>query len=232
MKYVASLILLLSSCIFAHELRFDTNKDVSLNTLRDFIPGGLIVQDDEVKRAYQQKKFFVNRYLNNNKLSDKDKGYLRNVLLNGIYSLALKDIFEKEKINITKDVSYSYYLANKDRFRVPDTIDVYVLTFKDKEDAKSYSLSDRNSSVSFSINRFESLNVDDLKPSFALSLFDLKENQLTDVIVRNKKYIRMYYNNKKVDSYFSYEDVKEDIEKLLFSKKKMKILDKIREGSK
>ncbi len=197
------------------------NEDISLETLQNTVPRGVIVSSDEVKKDYKRKLFFAKKYLKN---MTRDQELILDLeIINLLSTLEIKKLLAKKALKISDDVSYSYYLANKQRYILPATFDLYILTFNKKEDADKYEIN-RNIPKPESKKKYRNFEIDSLTPNYVLALHDLKENTLTKTYKVKDKFIRVYFANKKDISYVPYEQVKQNIVDDLLQKKQREFL--------
>lgn len=224
-KYIA---LLLPFLLNAQSITFSIDDNLSLETLRESVPPTLIVGDEEVQKSFNKELFFAKNFLKDAKEKDLQSAKLN--LINFFYKKEVQKLFEKEKINITEDISYSYYLDNKNKYTIPALIDYTILVFKTEEDAKNFTLEQNNKIKPESRIRNSKFIQSELPRSFSLALMNLKPYSLSEIFTYNDKITRLYYISKIDAKAQDYQDVKAQIENYLFSLKRKEILNKILEN--
>lgn len=222
MKFLV--FLFLPVLIFAKDICISTD-DISTDTLRFMLPKTIKVDDKELHKNYKRKVLLANLYLKD--MTKTKKEIIDYVTISELSELSIDEILKKEKQeNITEEIAKSYYVANKDEFKKPKTIDLVVLTFKNKKEADSYN-KDKNLPKPEETNIFENLNVDSLMPSYSLAVKDLETNKLSDTFMQNNKNIRIYITKVDHARSLDFEEAQEEIKSLLANKNKIAILNKI-----
>lgn len=208
--------------LLSKDLCFDVDKNISAEIIQSIIPSFLIIQNSDLEDAFKMKQFFAKKFLKT--LTNEDKEKLQYTLIDTLYKYQIDKIYKEEKAtNITDDIAYSYYLANKEKYFLPEQVDLKVLIFKDKKEADTF---DQNSSK-FETNQFLNLSIENLLPEISLAILNLNPNEISKTILSNDHYIRASYTNKRKSHYASFEEVKESIKNTLLEKKQNEIIEKI-----
>lgn len=219
-------LLVLPFLIFAKQFTFDTDSKISLQTKKSFVSKGIIVDDAEIEKSFNNKKLLADTYLNELKKEDQEK--LNYMFIEFLNNLEIQKISEKEKSKITDEVSYSYYLANKESFSIPESIDLNIYEFENEKDARDYNQS-TNLPKPKKINLLKGIILNEITPNYILALKGLELNQLSDVYKQNSIFVRVMIFNKHKKQYLTYEQSKANIEEYLFTKKQNEILKEIYE---
>lgn len=224
MKYIA-IVLFAPLMLCAKPINFSVDTNISLDTLKAFVPRGVIVEDKFVKNDYEKNLFFAKRYLDSMNKDEKQKASF--VFLKTLANLELEKIYQKEKaVNISDDIAYSYYLSHKDDFKTPKSVDMVVLTFKNETDAQKYSL-EQNRPKPQDKKVYNDFSFSNMIPNFLFTLTNLEANTLSSINRYNDKFIRIYYTKIRESSFQPYKQVKNHIKNILLSKKQTEIADKI-----
>lgn len=217
-------ILLIPYLLYANEIKVKIDNNVSLDTLKSFVSPGFIIEDEVLKEDLEKRVSLAKKFTKN--LTSEKKEKVKYLMIGNLSNLETNEILNKEKINITEEIAYSYYTANKDeKYKTKGYIDLVVLTFEDKKQADSYSL-DSNKTKPKERKFYNKLSLDDISPNFLLSVLNLKENTLSDTFVFNKSYIKAYYTDKDTSGYIPYNQVKQEIINYLVQKNENDLIDK------
>lgn len=222
MRYL--FILLTPYILFASQINIKIDNNVSLETMKSSVRKGFIIEDEVIKEDLDKKVLLANKFIKN--LTDAKNDKIKFLTIKSLSDLETNEILNKEKINVTDEIAYSYYLANKDeKYTSKGSVDLAVLTFDDKKQADSYSL-DSNKTKPKDTKFYNKLSLDDITPNFLLAILNLEKNTLSDTLVFNKNYIRVYYTQKDTSGYKAYNEVKEDIINYLVGKNQEDLINK------
>lgn len=209
--------------LFANEICITPDSNVSVDYLRQFVPSSLVVENDQIKKAYNRDVIFANRFLANITKNEKIKVSIATTQT--LSNLYIQDLLKKEQIDISDDIAYSYYVVNKNKFKTQETMNIMVLTFDNKKNAENYNIKTmlpKPEDKKF----YKDFKVKGLSPNYTLVLNTLEPKELSKTYAVNKKYVRTYYYSKKPEKYREFKDVKITIKKLLAEKKRNEIIEK------
>lgn len=211
--------------LLSKEICLDIDKNISTNTMQSTVPEFIVVQDTDLKNDLKMKRSFAKDFLKT--INEKEKEKLTYATIETLYKYQKDKIFEKEKAtNITDDIAYSYYIVNKEKFFIPEQINLRIFIFKNKKDADNF---DKNS-TNVEVKDFHNLPADGILPEISLAILNLNPNEISETFLYNKHYSRVSYTNKSKSSYAPFENVKETIKNELLKKKQNEILQKIYAG--
>ncbi len=216
-------VLMLPLFLCATEVgKLKLNESIPIETLKDSVPSNFIVTDDVIKDDYSRKLFFAKMYLK--EMTETEKLSLDFSIITLLNNLEIKKILDKEALKINDDISYSYYLANKNKYIIPASITLHILTFKTKKDADTYDINKKlpKPKTKKTYKKFE---IESLSPNYVLALQNLDSKTLTQTYKVKDKYIRVYYTDKKEISYRPYNQVKKSIVDYLLNQKQRDFLD-------
>lgn len=184
--------------------------------------------DDGAYKLVKENRILANAYLKKYGLSSEDMTrikvetelYLANTMVRKI----------QNKIKLSDKVLYSYYVDNKDKFKNADSVDLSIFYFKDPEkafrfywEAKDKNFEDakklaKQISKDVVIKDYKEVKLSTMKPFFKNLIKKYGTGHLMPPIFDEITSVSFIHTYHKAKGYKRFEDVKEEIRKILYNK--------------
>jgi len=184
--------------------------------------------DDGAYKLVKENRILANEYLKKYGLSNDDKErikvetelYLANAMVRKI----------QNNIKLSDKVLYSYYIDNKDKFKDSERVDLSIFYFKNPEKAFQFYWTAKNKkfedakklakqlSKDIVIKDYNDVKLNTMKPFFRNMITKYGAGHLMPPIfdeVTSVSFIRAYHE---ATEYKKFNDVKEEIRKILYNK--------------
>jgi hypothetical protein len=235
---------LLMMHLFAVNVEIEEDKNISISNiekdaLKSFVKETMnfVLMDKAAFKIAKENRILANEYIKNYGINQYDKARIRVEIEMYLSNRLTKKI--QQKVNLPREILYSYYLDNKEKFKKSDKVDIAIFFFKNPEEAIEFYTKYRNKSfeemrkavekTGGMVKEYNSKEVEKLKDPIKTLLKMQKRSKILLPPIVGVKYSSLLFVKRyhKGEGYKSFDEVKNTIKKLLYDKTFLKMRNEI-----
>ncbi|SMC10168.1 hypothetical protein [Nitratiruptor tergarcus] len=226
------LLSLIAISLFAIDIKISPDKNITVSyqdtkAIKTFYQEvfKFRLADEGAYKLAEENRILANAYIKRYGLDNNDIARIKVETELYLANHMVKNI--QNSIKLSDKVLYSYYIDHKDQFKGSDKVDLVIFYFKDPEKAVDFYIKAKGktleeakkiASKDIVIKEYKNLDIKKMKPFFQNIIQKYGPKHFLPPIfdeVSSVSYIQDYH---KAQKYKKFEDVKEEIRKLLYSK--------------